>query len=202
MKAKPTARELNFAFSDMCNAHKSCCEKCPLYIIEEGLLCEFVFAHDVLMGDRNLDGTLVSESREGPVKHTLLKWCKVGQWVTTNIDDGIGKIINVDNLDIEVDFSGSITHFNPQTTLLKPVRFREYRTMREVQEVKGKWIAWEDVTASPPSHNESAITSLCERDQQIEIEGQRIEFWKSVNATIDGMPIGVPEIDDAMKEDV
>lgn len=154
---------------------------------------------------------------EQPNKETtdlLPAWCKKGQWVRCPDPNGngcsyiIGKIEDVSYISSEQHFLvyGTATlRVTPQSTLtanlntLEPISFRPYYTYEEAEKIVGKKMkCLERDNHQGFLKKTSLVTSVQEkRPQGIFINGENFHYLaRHLNATIDGVPIGVPEVDE------
>lgn len=140
---------------------------------------------------------------------TLPAWCKVGQWVFHN-DCLLGKIEGFTNVSEDRGTTPTIyivvkshdTHnklpFARLPEQIQPVRFRPYK-YEEAKALFGKEMEY-DVGQSNKRKCCVMITHVIEDSTDVYINNFSHEHWSSRNAMIDGVPIGVPVIDEeAMK---
>ncbi len=94
------------------------------------------------------------------------------------------------------DTSSSLT-FTRLPKSLKPVKFRPYR-FDEAEKLLGKTIAKSEMIAGNTIHHVSLITRVehYEKDGGVYINLFDFDWWAANNATIDGIPVGVPEVDE------
>lgn len=124
-------------------------------------------------------------------------WCKVGQWVTEShpehrlgvidgiFSDGRVWVIWFHNAD---GFTGS----NSLTKYLKPVKFRPY-TFEEAKKLVGKVMEYNEDGLLPAV----AIIGMVTRDSsKVYYNGATFDTLQDWDATIDGFPVGVPEVDE------
>lgn len=200
MNEVPSLKEIHVAFEERCDAE---CDECRF---GEDSDCRMQFAYAVLTGKMKLtDSFRTDEPKHEPETPA---WCKEGQWVIdaypdTNLRFGVFKITEI--WDGYATIERGERKCNCLVSGLKPVRFREY-TFEEARKLLGKVMEYavldeNDVDIGRRAHE--LVTSVCSGDG----DGPLINcysfrnFVKS-NATIDGIPIGVPEIDEeALKKE-
>ena len=129
----------------------------------------------------------------------LPKWVKVGMWVTRNDCFTVEQVTDIKEGEIAVGYA-----YDDEAEfyrVFKPVRFRPYY-YEEAEKLLGKTMKYE-----PPylqvRHEAALIHRVTRYECVEEVHFNTLPFsaWKEMNATIDGLPIGVPEVDkDAMKE--
>jgi hypothetical protein len=195
-------------FTAYCNSYNECAS-CPLG--KETGDCRDLFekrvigwakAHDTACvksatpaTDTDVDG---KNGKDTNVPTTLPKWCKKGQWVLMN--NNLYKIVEV-NGDPYYPLTVKNTHGEcafAHPRVMCPVRFRPYR-YEEAAKLIGKVMEYE--VGSDRCRRITMITNVGEEDDDVCINLLSHEHWSNRNATIDGVPIGVPEVDEeAMKE--
>lgn len=189
------------------------CKECPLSK-ETSKDCRDLFARkmkawaakQVDVDKLGFDGMACFLKREGKDTNaptTLPKWCKVGQWVM-DLDGDIWKIggahAHAQNLNVYKP-SEKIAcglHYS----LCKPVRFRCY-SFKEAQGLLGKTMEYTVKNAIASTHHSMLICKVSSDDNDGDtfINSCHFSDWVDYEATIDGVPIGVPEVDEeAMKE--
>lgn len=145
---------------------------------------------------------------------SLPKWCKVKQWVTyrycDSLDDMDPGAIPTPHMICEITDDGTIIVINDHTETchhmkhedLIPVKFREY-TYREAKALLGKVIETRgadretdmfadlitSVEYTPDSHD------MWTHPHSVKINYTTFKEYQKHGATVDGMPIGVPEYD-------
>jgi hypothetical protein len=121
------------------------------------------------------------------------KWCKVGQWVMTE-DGSVGEITGVNGKYLSILEPGEDDWGGIIYTRVKPIRFRPY----SYDEAKG--LLGKVMESSYNGYPESEIVTRVSRtapDGAIAINGTHFDWLtKEYNATIDGVPVGVPEVDE------
>lgn len=122
-------------------------------------------------------------------------WCKVGQWVLIN--NTLCKIAAVtDDPYYPITFNdvhGQYGFAHPRE--ICPIRFRPYKR-DEAKGLLGKVMEYEVGTSK---HKYCAmITVVGEDGDDVCINWNSHEYWNKWNATIDGIPIGVPEVDEEL----
>lgn len=166
------------------------CSQCPLDAFRKRHDEDCSSAVDRLC---NIFGVQTAEDK--PAKPTLPKWCEVGRWMM----DYCGKILKI----VKVE-GGLITIYSPEANLVKcvsdvselsPVRFRPY-TYNEVKRLFGKVIEYGSATRKFANLVDS-VSSSCD---EILVCGERFSTWQERGATIDGIPFGVPEVDEEAEE--
>lgn len=142
----------------------------------------------------------------------LPKWCKKGQWVFYN-GCLLARIEGFEKVDkygstppttyvLLESYDTDTTHGEPFPRLpkqIKPVKFRPY-TFEEAKGLLGK-----TMETSCDDAIEAELISKVYRDapsEEVTINGSRFDWLvKECDATIDGVPIGVPEVDVAAMEE-
>lgn len=142
-----------------------------------------------------------SVSEQVPKKPVLPKWCKVGRWMFDN-DGALCEIVEVQPHQILVRYPG--TKLELRIFVLRkvrPVRFREY-TFEEAGELAGKGVECEYGDAdSTYKALEIVHYVILTPGGTVTINDKTFREWQCLNATIDGVPFGVPEVDaEAEKE--
>lgn len=212
----PTTKNILSAFMRICENHP--CEKCPIknYRIssfQDNIpYCSVIFTHAVLTGKLGLNGKPVAVSKtetttptcsktEQVAKPALPTWCKEGAWVM-RYDNTLLKIVGIydnGNVDVSDTFDGSYTPVEMSLSNLRPVRFRPY-TFEEAKALIGKTMRYVKYGGTKGA---TLITHVeVEEDiNLVTINGRCFSSWANYDATIDGVPFGVPEIDtEAEKE--
>lgn len=135
-------------------------------------------------------------------------WFKVGQWIGATKDcRAIGEIVGVNGDIIEVDWivngepigeQFDVTCAN-QVLSFVPVKFRPY-DYKEAKGLLGKVMEHTEMIAGRPSHYLAFIYRVehHEHDGELLINLFHFKSWAGYNATIDGLPIGVPVVDEEL----
>lgn len=187
-------------FKDFCERYNRCAE-CPLYEYETASECIGRFIFDKLTMNKTEPVTPAVEDKEEVSR--LPKWCKEGQWVMT--EDG--KILKIDCITgdlVSVRIPNDLAYCTSTPDLtFKPVRFREY-SFEEAKGLLGKVMDYscDNGPFSGRSEKSTLITNVSNGKYGVLING---DFFRDLserfNATINGIPIGVPVIDEeALKE--
>lgn len=133
-------------------------------------------------------------------KPTLPSWCKEGQWVMT----GDGSIFKIDcvtgNLVSIRDPDGRYYCSNTPNSF-KPVKFRAY-TFEEAKKLLGKTMEYRDEGNAATHAILICRVTRSECYDKVYIHSCQPEDWQKMNATIDGVPIGMPEIDTEAEKEV
>lgn len=148
---------------------------------------------------------------------SLPKWCKIGQWVTyrycKTVTDMDPNKLPIPHMICEIADDGTIVVINDHLeschhmkyTELIPVKFRAYN-FKEAKKLLGKIIEMHDIEdetslyADLITHveytpdNESLINKWT-RKNSVKLNYSTFEDLQRYGATIDGMPIGIPEYD-------
>jgi hypothetical protein len=199
--------ELCDAFKEMCQARD--CEGCEMEAYaKEGVCChawiwkrlraETCGTMDVCpAAQKEAEAAAApNESPKAKEEDKLPKWCKVGQWVLIN--NTLCKISEVNDDPYSPftvkDVYGKCMFAHPR--VICPVRFRSY-TYEEAKGLLGKTMECE----RNGKHSAYLVTAVQEFSGHVEINGYPHSWLaEKFNATIDGVPIGVPEVDvEAMK---
>lgn len=188
-----TLEELIKDFLSMCGQQP--CERCKYNGYENMGECGVAYAFEQLVG--NEPPKPATASKVSAVQ--LPKWCKIGAWVID--DDDLVQINEIDHAYIWGKVAGrDVTMMQPVERVreLYPVRFRPY----EYEEAKG--LLGKTMESSCDGDFEAEFITRVYRnsDGEITINSSRFDWLaKECNATIDGVPIGVPVVDEeAMKE--
>ena len=133
-------------------------------------------------------------------------WLKVGQWIGATKDcRAIGEIVSINGDIIEVDW---IVNGKPvgeqfdvtcstQVLAFVPVKFRPY-AFEEAVKLLGKVMEYE---VDKKYRYRTMITTVCESGESCDgycINLLSHNYWVRHNATIDGLPIGVPVVDEEL----
>ena len=128
--------------------------------------------------------------------NTLPSWVKMFQWVMDK-DGQLWKIVGKCNEILQVSAPHKALAHSGHWQEFKPVRFREY-TYEEAKGLLGKTIEYD--TLISPARKETVLIHRVTQylsEEQVYIYSFPFSEWKTMKATIDGIPIGVPEIDEA-----
>jgi hypothetical protein len=129
----------------------------------------------------------------------LPAWCKVGQWVMDN-DTMLWKITGFDKDLINTISAHNTLGFKCHWRDVKPVKFRPY-TYDEAENLVGKVMEYERSRMNGTVYARVLVYMVEFYDGYVWINGITQDNFTHNNATINGAPIGVPEIDkEAMKE--
>jgi hypothetical protein len=127
-------------------------------------------------------------------------WCKEGAWVMD--DDDLTQINEIDHAYIwgkVADRDVTMMHPIDRARELKPVRFRKY-SFEEAKSLLGKVMEYKDKGTSTNHSILICRVSKSEDFDTVLIHSCPLEDWQEMGATIGGVPIGVPEVDeDALK---
>lgn len=188
------------------------CKECPLSR-ETSKDCRDLFARkmkawaaeQIDVDKLGFDGLACFLKREGKDENVPTKlpaWCKKGQWVLMN--NNLYKIVEVnggDDVPLTVkDVHGGYSFGHHR--LMCPVRFRAY-TYEEAKGLIGKTMEYTVKNACASVYHSMLICKVSSNDNDGDafIHSCRFSDWVDYEATIDGIPIGVPEVDeDALKE--
>lgn len=177
------------------------CEECKLHDENSHFSCRDRYAHAVLAGKMKLSDSF----REGgpKPKPKLPMWCKEGAWVTTSLEgvverDHLYQISRIEEEDGLLIISlleqngGELFGFYAED--LNPVRFRSYN-YEESKKLLGK------VMEFKKDHGiySTIIYEVSNRSGHVCINDWSQGFLlNEYEATIDGAPFGVPEIDEVL----
>jgi hypothetical protein len=183
--------ELRTEFGRMCLAHD--CKDCELDPIAKefgGSTCLPMYIWKKMMAEEEA-AAAPNESPKAKEEDKLPKWCKVGQWVLIN--NTLCKISEVNDDPYSPftvkDVYGKCMFAHPR--VICPVRFRSY-TYEEAKGLLGKTMECE----RNGKHSAYLVTAVQECSGHAELNGYSHEWLvEKFNATIDGIPIGVPEVD-------
>lgn len=178
------------------------CKECKLSDPNSRYSCRDRYVHAVLTGKMKLEDSFRKD--EPKPEPAVPAWCKIGQWVTYELPDEkevtvVLKITRFFDGERDVvavyDHGGRVT-FTTGIETLKPVRFREY-TFEEAKTLLGKVMEYNEDGILPAA----AIIGMVSRDSsKVYYNGAPFEELQNWNATIDGIPVGVPEIDEEALE--
>ena len=154
----------------------------------------------VLLSYRNNNGVTTSEWEELNEENfeaiKVPSWCKVGMWVTRNDCFTVEQVTDIKEGEIAVGYA-----YDDEAEfyrMFKPVHFRPY-DYKEAKALLGKTIESE-----PPYlqvRYEGALihrVTQYECAEEIHLNSRSFSAWKEMNATIDGLPIGVPVVDEEL----
>lgn len=131
----------------------------------------------------------------------LPTWCKVGQWVTTSLEGSVARdnLHQIARIEKEVGLCmifilglNGKEAFGFDAENLKPVYFREY-TFEEAKSLLGKVMEYNEDGILPAV---AIIGMIWQDGSKVYYNGLSFKDLQRWNATIDGAPIGVPEIDE------
>lgn len=145
---------------------------------------------------------------------SLPKWCKVGQWVSyrycESLDDLDPTAVPTPHMICEIEYDDTIVVINDHTatchrlkhTDLIPVKFRAY-TYNEAKALLGKVIETRGTDRKTDMFADLIISVEYTPDSRdmwthphlVKINYSTFKEFQQYGATIDGMPIGVPEYD-------
>lgn len=181
------------------------CKKCPLS--KETGDCRDLFARKMKAWAEKRDEMTAAETtppatdtdvggksgKDINVPSKLPKWVKVGQWVTRNDCFTVEQVTDIKEGEIAVGYAyGDEAEFY---RVFKPVRFRPY-SYEEAKGLLGKVLKYNDKL--------ELIVKVENREGEAFLNGCNQWWWSNLPAEpaeIDGLPIGVPEVDEeAMKE--
>lgn len=210
----PTLEEINSAYNRICEGND--CRTCIIdryhkHIGGKDLICGVAFTHAVLTGKLDIDGNPVAVSEtetttptcsnpeQVPVKTALPKWCKVGQWVFVCIGGAktlakISSCLRGDVFHVDFHYDGQRQTAAFRISNLSPVRFREY-TFEEAKELLGKQYTYKGGIGLVHSVTRSLD------DGVVRIDGVALDSCQKYGYTIDGIPIGVPEVDEEAEQE-
>ena len=192
-----TLEELIDGFNQMCTGMT--CSLCKYECFKNVDGCGVAYAFEQLVGTQPKHPATADKMKAVQ----LPAWCKVGQWVVAKFDLEMNKRVKdcVLKRIAEVDSFGGITaktlkgerEYGGWSEYL-PIRFRPYR-YDEAKGLLGKVMEYEEVLDNKYKCC-VMINSVSEDGVDVFINWCSHDSWTSYNATIDGMPIGVPEVDE------
>lgn len=197
----PTVDEILDCYNDKCA--EQTCENCKLSLgstSDSTNECAIRYTVAILTGEMELGDSFRKEKPKPKPK--LPSWCKAGTWVTDSSPSTSLGMIN-DTLSegrIRVKWLSSTgRRIESYTAIkyLKPIRFRPY-TFEEAKGLLGK--ALEYTNTDTYDHCCQLVNSIHEMvggdgSASVSINFMLLEALFRWNATIDGIPIGVPEVD-------
>jgi hypothetical protein len=125
----------------------------------------------------------------------LPAWCKVGQWVMDK-DTMLWKITGFNEDSINTISADNALGFKCHWHDVKPVKFRPYK-YEEAKGLLGKVMEFTFSTGSGYASNAILISRVsCRDDGESFIHSCSFDDWVSYKATINGVPIGVPVVDE------
>jgi FAD/FMN-containing dehydrogenase len=130
------------------------------------------------------------------VSTTLPAWCKVGKWVM-DLDGDIWKIGGAHVKSLNVYKPSEKIARGLHYSLCKPIRFRPY-TYEEAKGLLGKTMEYTVKNAIASKYHSMLICKVSSDDNNGDtfIHSCHFSDWVDYEATIDGVPIGVPEVDE------
>lgn len=190
----PTVDEILDCYNDKCA--EQTCENCKLSLgstSDSTNECAIRYTVAVLTGEMELGDSF----RKEEPKPKLPSWCKAGTWVTDSSPSTSLGVINDARSEGRVrvkwlSSNGRRIESYTSTKYLKPVRFRPY-TFEEAEKLFSKTIRF--TRTSRRRKGSEVVTSVIEGDDGLWINGATFNIWTSYHATIDGIPVGVPEVD-------
>lgn len=197
-----TLEEMMKDFEKMCYAQF--CETCKYNEFSTKRVCRAAYIYDQLVETRPGKEDSASEKPATADKMKAVQlpaWCKVGAWVMT--EDG--KILKIDCITgdlVSVRSPKGLAYCTSTPDLtFKPIRFRPY-TLEEAQKLIGKKMHYTAGNGLPVIALIHTVSRKFPADPQARINGADFQFYADRNAKIEGMTLGVPEIDtEAMKGD-
>ena len=186
-------------FNKMCGV-RSTCEGCPYEHCGHDDECRAGFVFDYFMAN----GEKCQNLQKSPLEETgkneepkLPSWCKVGTWVF-NTDRDLCKIVEERGEDVVIELAYTGLKMQMHHSRVKPARFRPY-TFDEAMKLLCKTVLF---TSDKTPHASIIHDIRIEDDEDVLINHYYQDSLMSYQATIDGIPFGVPEINKkAMKED-
>lgn len=190
----PPADEILDCYNEKCA--EQTCDNCKLSLgtsSDSTNECAIRYTIAILTGEMELGDSLRKEPP--PPAPNLPSWCKPGAWVTNSCSNKDG-VITPWRIEYISGNKAQIVNrgLKPLVPVkdLKPVRFRPY-TFEEAKGLIGKVM----------EHNEDGVLPAVALIGIVWLDGSEVYYnsfsfkdLQSWNATIDGVPLGVPEIDE------
>lgn len=215
----PSREAILKAFNRHCRG-KDYCHKCKLKQSSRDV-CFGYYTYKVLGGEIKLEDSffdfpfgigLFSIKPIPKIKPDpkLRGWVENGRWVTEdNPYHSLGMIVEIDNKTARISWARHAFGYKEKSfyacdnlpTEVKPVRFRDY-TFEEARPLIGKPLAY-FAAGDPWSPRIELVNRIALDDDKkhVLINYGTFETHTEKSTTIDGIPYGVPEIDEeAMKE--
>lgn len=187
----PSVESVAADFKRFCEPQMGC-QGCQIFDEDGEIPCAVRFTHTIMCGGKIAKPVKPAESK-------IPSWCKAGAWVTDGdvtpygsilvycVEATIGNVAQVANY--------GVTDRKPIPSL-KPVKFRPY-TFEEAKGLLGKVVEWSYASGTKCASLIHGVEDDC---IEVKINGVSYETWQRWGATIDGVPIGVPEIDEGGAE--
>lgn len=185
---------INAGFNEHCNWG---CEGCIYNHCNHMNLCIIQYTQDILTGKMKLSDSFHKEKPKPEPE--IPAWCKVGAWVTDAYPDEnevccVLKITEILGEMVIAEGMRKGTTFKRPSNGFKPVRFRE-PTIDEAKTFLGKVMEYNWEGRDPVA---TIITIVSLDSSDIRYNGLSFEEMQDWNATINGIPIGVPEVDEEL----
>lgn len=199
----PTVDEIFDCYNDKCA--EQTCENCKLSLgstSDSTNECAIRYTVAVLTGEMELGDSFLKE--EPTPESNLPAWCKIGAWVAADYPSRNLGMIDKDLGDGRVNVKwfhnvDGCTGSDVYARYLKPVRFRPY-TYEEAKKLVGKIMEYTNTdTKDRRCHLITSAIGWTHDDGRTGVIFNH-EPWfllQKYKATIDGIPVGVPEIDEA-----
>ncbi len=194
------------SFNEMCHSHLVC-DDCEMRPFAQHGLCAYAWVWQRMKEEEEAaaapNESPKAKEEEKPATADkmsavqLPKWCKVGQWVVIN--DTLCKIAEVHG-DTYYPFTVKDVHgvyMFAHPRVMYPVKFRPH-TFEEAVKLLGKQMEY--FSGSRKYKHLMTITEVSESEDGCHINGYPHTYWSNRNATIDGVPFGVPEVDEEAME--
>lgn len=191
----PPADEILDCYNEKCA--EQTCDNCKLSLgtsSDSTNECAIRYTIAILTGEMELGDSLRKEPP--PPAPNLPSWCKPGAWVTNSCSNKDGMITPWRIEYISGNKAQIVNRgLKPLVPVkdLKPIRFRPY-TFEDAEKLFLKTIQF--TRTSRRRRGAEVVTSVIEGDDGLWINGATFSIWTSYHATIDDIPVGVPEVDE------
>lgn len=200
MKLAERLSKLYGEFNKMCKSRR--CEGCELEAFGKYGVCDHAWVWKK-MREEEVRAKVTAAPNESPKTKEPSRpaWCEEGQWVMTP-SGSVAQISVVGTLGATVQFRDCSLEFLIDD--LKPVCFREY-SFEEAKELLGKTMEYCDkrmeyhINNEDPSVDHASLIYRISRNNnfgEIFINSKSFYELQGSHATIDGVPIGIPEVDE------
>jgi hypothetical protein len=188
--------ELRIDFGAMCAARE--CDGCEMRPFARRGICAYAWVWKKMKEEEARTKAAAASAKPATADKMeavqMPKWCKVGQWVMTE-DGSVGEITGVNGKYLSILEPGEDDWCGIIYTRVKPIRFRPY-SYEEAKSLLGKVMEFKD-KGTPITHSTLICrVSKSEDFDTVSIHSCPLEDWQELGATIGGVPIGVPMIDE------
>ena len=185
--------EIMAEFMNFCASNTNCAACKYADVPDE---CDARFVYEALTENAEASAEEVKKPAPFP------RWIRVGQWIRLHdCADALRKIVGINGEELTLD-NGSMCYKAKIADIIEdyhPIKLRPY-THQEAEKLLGKTLRYTAGNGLPVTALVYIVSRKFFADPESRINGTDFQFYADRDATIDRMPIGVPEIDEeAMK---